>query len=160
MKLYELDQRIEELARQMIDADTGEVHEDVLDKINELNLERDKKIENIGCLIKQYRAEASAIIDESKNLKYRADVKIATADRLMRWLGQILDGQKFETPKVAIGFRKSESVEVDNILDVPEEYIVCKVERKPDKKAIKALLKDGERIPGVHLETKLNTQIK
>ena len=73
-------------------------------------------------------------------------------DNLNKW--------KFETPKVKLSYRKSDSVEVSDINLLPKEYVKEKVELSADKTALKKALKDGKEIKGVEIVTKLNMQVK
>ena len=55
MTIYEIDQSIMEC----VDLETGEIID--IDKLNELELEREKKLENVACWIKDLKAEAEAL---------------------------------------------------------------------------------------------------
>ena len=55
MKLYEIENAILEC----IDTETGEVID--IERLNELQMERETKIENVACWIKDLKAEAEAI---------------------------------------------------------------------------------------------------
>lgn len=70
-----------------------------------------------------------------------------------------MPGEKFEAPRVAISWRKSEAVK---ILD--ESMIAPCFWKTPapqlDKMSIKATIKSGQAVPGATLEEKQNIQIK
>ena len=68
-------------------------------------------------------------------------------------------GKKWQNSEVAISWRKSESVEVSNVKELPEEYLKYK-DPEPDKVKLKADLKAGAEIDGARLVTKENIQIK
>jgi hypothetical protein len=67
---------------------------------------------------------------------------------------------KIETPLIKISFRKSESVEVENVNQLPNEYKVIKVTESADKLKIKDAIKAGETIEGCLIKTNSNLQIK
>ena len=67
---------------------------------------------------------------------------------------------KLELPHSKISYRKSDSVEVTDIDKLPEEYIKTKIEKNPDKVAIKNAIKDGKEINGAKIVTNYNIQIK
>jgi hypothetical protein len=67
---------------------------------------------------------------------------------------------KIETPLIKLSFRKSESVEVDDINSLPAMYKTIKLTETPDKKLIKDSLKLGKEIPGCKLVENNNLQIK
>ena len=159
MKLYEILAEIEKISDEMIDPETGEVREEALEALEELEMERDTKIENILCLSKSLRADVTALKDEAKVLIGRAEAKMKKAESLEQWAAQVLQGESFETPRVAIKWRRSEKI---NILDpdaIPKEYINYRTEEKPDKKALKEAMKAGAVIPGAELESRLNMKV-
>lgn len=67
--------------------------------------------------------------------------------------------EKINGMYASISFRASESVDIDNIDLIPEEYLTKKVEIKPDKTAIKKAIQSGIEINGAHIEKKQNLQI-
>ena len=158
MKLYEIDNAILEC----IDFETGEIID--VDKLNELQMERDAKLENVACWIKDLKAEAEAIKTEKQALAERQKVAENKVESLKRWLAYALQGEKFKTPKCAISFRKSEAVEVtdeglNNLMKEHDELLTYKAP-EPNKTAIKQALKDGLNVEGVQLVQNTSTIIK
>lgn len=68
--------------------------------------------------------------------------------------------EKIDGMYANISFRASESVEIDNIDLIPEEYLTKKIEIKPDKTAIKKAIQGGIEISGAHIEQHSNIIIK
>ena len=62
MTLYEIDSAIMDC----VDEETGEIID--LEKLEALNIERDKKVEGIALAVKNYAAEAKAIKEEEEKL--------------------------------------------------------------------------------------------
>ena len=158
MTIYEIDKEI----LNCIDLETGEIID--IDKLNELELERDAKIENVACWIKELKAEAEAIKAEKLILAERQRVAENKAESLKKWLAYALDGQKFKTSKCSISYRKSESVEVteeglNNLIKEHDELLTYKAP-EPNKTAIKQALKDGISVQGVQLVQNTSTIIK
>ena len=158
MTIYEIDKEI----LNCIDLETGEIID--IDKLNELQLEKDAKIENVACWIKELKAEAEAIKAEKLVLAERQKVAENKAESLKKWLAYALDGQKFKTSKCSISYRKSESVEVteeglNNLMKEHDELLTYKAP-EPNKKAIKDALKDGLSVEGVRLESNTSVIIK
>ena len=124
-------------------------------------MERDKKIENLGCWYKNLLADAEALKAQKNAFAEREKAKKAAAESLKGFLGRYLNGKKFETAKVAMSFRKSEAVEFDSkcIGDVPEEFLKFK-DPELDKVAVKKAIKAGENVPGCELVARQNLQIK
>lgn len=160
MTLWQIDERINKILENdfYIDEETGEVF--LPENLDELDVERTEKIENIALYIKNLKSEAEAIKSEVDNLKSRADVKKKKAERLTDYLDKILGGEKLETSKVALSYRKSTSVKIENEEIIPDEFMTIKTEKKPNKTAIAKLLKNGETVVGCELVEKQNLQIK
>ena len=158
MTIYEIDQAIMEC----VDLETGEIID--IDKLNELELERESKIEGVACWIKDLKAEAEALKNEKQALAERQRVAENKAESLKKWLAYALQGEKFKTTKCAISFRKSEAVEVtdeglNNLMKEHDELLTYK-EPEPNKTAIKQAIKEGLNVSGVQLVQNTSTIIK
>ena len=159
MTIYEIDNEI----MNCIDMETGEVID--TEKLNELQMERDAKIENVALWIKELKAEAEAIKNEKQALADRQRVAENKAESLKNWLAYALNGDKFKTAKCSISYRNSESVEVteeglEALMRDHEDLLTYK-EPEPNKKAIKDAIKnDGLTVAGVQLVQKTSTIIK
>lgn len=159
MNLYEIDNAINDL----IDDDTGEIVD--LLAFNELNIERDKKIENIALYIKNLTSEINALKEEESNIKERISKKKNKVENLNKYLSgyiQAVGLNKFETSKVVIGFRKSSKVEIDNeeeFVNKYKQFANEKVTYSIDKKSLKEYLKDNELLGARIIENK-NINIK
>ena len=152
--LYEIDQEI----MQCLDMETGEIIDP--ERLNALQMERTSKIENVALWIKNLQADALAFKAEKDAFAEREKKALAKLDGLKKWLVMACDGQKFDTWRCAISFRKSERVEVLDESKIPQDYLTCKTTVAPDKAAIKEALKDGEIIEGCSLVTVMNPTIK
>ena len=159
MTIYEIDNEI----MNCIDMETGEVID--TEKLNELQMERDAKIENVALWIKELKAEAEAIKNEKQALVERQRVAESKAESLKNWLAYALNGEKFKTAKCSISYRNSESVEVteeglEALMREHEDLLTYKTP-EPNKKAIKDAIKnDGLTVAGVQLVQKTSTIIK
>jgi len=158
MKLYEIDQAIENL----IDDETGEILD--LDAFMDLQMAREKKVENIALWYKNMTAEADAIKTEIKNLAEREKAIRGKADSLKQRLAAILQGEKFETAKVSVSYRKSAAVEVsDNFIEWAKanaDHLLKYKEPEPDKTAIKQALSNGDDVTGATIIERVNIQVK
>ena len=163
MKLFDIDENLAACVKldesRVVDTESGEIID--LEAIAALEMERDKKIENLGCWYKNLLAEAEALKAQKNAFAEREKAKKAKAESLKGFLGRYLNGKKFETAKVAMSFRKSEAVEFDAkcIGDVPEEFLKFK-DPELDKVAVKKAIKAGETVPGCELVARQNLQIK
>ena len=155
MTIYEIEQAILET----VDQETGEVID--IDRLNALEMERDKKISNVACWIKDLKAEAEAIKAEKQALDKRQKAAENKAESLKEWLAGILQGEKFKDSRCAISYRKSERVNFsDNFnFDTLPDYMK-KVTVEPKKTEIKEFLKAGGEIDGVRIEENTSMTIK
>ena len=162
MKIYEIDQAIEDLIANSVDPDTGELMIDFRE-LDDLQMERERKIENLGLYIKNVTAEAKAIGEEERSLASRRRALEAAGDRARAYLEFVLHGEKFTTPRLAVSYRTSQSVELDNdFLEWAmqnDQYLRYKLP-EPDKIQIKEDLKNGMEIPHAKFVTNKTMTIK
>lgn len=159
MTLYEINNELERLMAEAVDEETGEINEVALEQIENMQMAWEEKVENIGCYIKNLRADAEAIKQEKMNLGKRQQSMEHKADRLESYLNEMMVGKTFNSPRLAISYRKSASVHCEDIFRVPDEYLRYK-EPELDKKAVKEAIKNGEEVPGCYLEETRSMQIK
>lgn len=162
MRLYEINAALEELLNQ-VDPETGELVCD-MDALEALSIEREEKLEGLALYCKNLTAEAEAIKAEKLALEKRQKAALNRAEKARDFLARMLAGEKFTTPKVAVSWRTSQAVQLDDdflpwAMQYGDQYLSYK-DPDPDKKAIAAALKAGEAVPGAELVTNLNMQIK
>lgn len=142
MTLYEIEYAI----TQLIDPETGEICD--YEVFESLNMERESKIENMALWVKNLRAEEKAIADEIATLKKRKESSGKKADKLESYIAEILGGDKWSSPKVAITFRNTKSVQVqDGFVDwaiTNADHLLTYKAPEPSKTAIKEYLADHE----------------
>lgn len=165
MTLYEINSQIDLiLSDAEIDEETGEVLFDTT-LLESLQIAHDVKIENIACYIKNLTAEVEALKNEEKNLKNRRQSKEKLTERLMYMLDNGLQGQKFETARCKISYRKSTSTVVDEgvfLEKYKDNKDLCTpiTTYKYDKAVLKKKVQAGEIIDGVTLSENNNISIK
>lgn len=115
--LYEIDRAILDC----IDAETGEIID--ANALAALSMERDEKIENVALWYKnlvsdaaQYKAEKDAFAAKEKAAKNKAE-------SLKRFLDNALAGSSYKSPRVAVTFRKSEQIVVEDVYAVDERFL-------------------------------------
>lgn len=153
MNLYEIENEI----LNCVDMETGEIVD--IKKLESLQMERDQKIENIGCWIKNLLADARALKEEKDNLATRQKSAENKAASLKSYLLKYLDGEKYKSAKVSISYRTGTSVDIAEGAVVPDKFLKYS-EPTPDKTGLKAALKAGEILPGITLVASQNIQIK
>ena len=141
---------------ELVDDETGEIVD--IELFEQLQLTKEEKLENMALWYKnllsdaaQYKIEKDLFAEREKKAKNKAE-------KLKAYLDQYLNGDKFNTTKVKISYRKSEKIVIDDIDLIQEEYI--KIIREADKTAIKEAITGGHEITGAHLEQSNNIQIK
>lgn len=158
MNLFEINAAIETAFMNCVDPETGEVIGDTAE-LDALQIARDEKIENLALFIKNLKAEAAAIREEEKRLADRRRAAENRSEWLKDYLTKNLGGERFSSPRVAVSFRRSESVKIDDLWKIPDQYMRYK-DPEPDKTMIKKALKEGETIEGVELVETQNIQIR
>ena len=151
--LYEINQEI----LSCVDLETGEILD--TDKFDELQIERNEKLENVALWYKNLQSEAMAYKIEKDVFAEKQKRAENKAENLKKYLNDALHGTKFKTIKVNISYRSSSSVNVLDMDKLPEEYKKTKTEVSADKTAIAKVLKDGKTVDGAELVNSNNIQI-
>lgn len=159
--IYEINQAILDC----IDPETGEILD--MEALEQLQMDRVQKAENVVCWRKNLMALIGDIKEEEDALKKRREVLQRKVDGLDDYLSTHFSGEKIETARAVINWRKSTGVEITNkqeaidyLMNIAHEEVLKYKEPDIDKKAAKALLEAGEVIPGITLTDRMNLQIK
>ena len=163
MTIYDIDREIQALLDSGIDEETGELLIDT-DALEALQMEKDQKIENLALAIKNLTADALAIKAEEQALAQRRKQTEAKAERARQYLEFVLQGEKFQTPRVAVTYRKSTKLQLDDgfILwaQIHEPDFLRYKDPEPDKTAITRAIKSGAEIQGAALVESQTMTIK
>lgn len=156
MTLWQIDEQIAKAIELGFDPETGEILDE--SALEQLQMDRDEKIENICLYIKDLVAESKALADEAKALTERKERSAKKAESLKNYLQAMLDGQKWKSSKAIVSYRKTQSVVVDDMDALKPEFL--RIKKEPDKTAIKEVLKAGAEVAGAHLEDRQSMSIK
>ena len=156
MTLFQINEQIQKAIELGFDPETGEILD--ASALEQLQMDRDEKIENICLYIKDLVAESKALADEAKALSERKEQSAKKAESLKKYLQTMLDGQKWKSSKAAVSYRKTQSVVVDDLEALKPEFL--RIKKEADKTAIKDVLKAGAAVAGAHLEDKQSMSIK
>jgi hypothetical protein len=160
MNLYEIDKNLQAAFEACVDPETGEIiDEDKLEEFNQLQMDRDTKIENICLFIKNLKSDATALKAEKDAFASRQKAAEKKAERLTEYLSGYLAGEKFKSEKAVVSYRKSESVSVTDITKIPLEYMTM-ADPTPNKTAIKSAIKAGDEVPGAEIVVNQNISIR
>jgi len=161
--LYILSQQYREVAQQLADLDLDA--QTVADTLESMGGELEEKSQAVGYMVRALEADAEAIKQWSKDAAERAKSVQARADRLREYLSANMLAcglTKVSGPGISLSFRKSTSVAIDEPGLIPAEYMrqAPPPPPVPDKTAIAECLTSGLDVPGAHLETRQNLQIR
>jgi len=164
MTIYEIDQKLEYLLQGKVNELTGEVEVD-FNEIDELVMERDKKIENLLLYAKNLDALAKGIKEEKDVLTARLESVNKKYENIMRYAQELLRGAKFTTPRVQVSYRNSESVVLDDtFVEYAKKYYPTLLKEKhefqPDKAEIKKYINAGHDVPYARIQKKVSMSIK
>ena len=161
MTLYEIDKAITDLA----DPETGEITD--FEALDNLQMARDQKIENIACYYKNLVSDAEAIKAEKEALAERQKVAENKAARLKEYLSYALHGEKFshaemrgDVPKdhfrkCGQPFRRHQWAELNG-------HKECIRYKAPEisKSELGKVLKAGQEVPGAVLVEGISVGVK
>jgi hypothetical protein len=164
MKLYEY----EEAMDAALDAETGEVNEEL---INGLWEDRDTRLDQAARWTKDTEANIAALKAEIKRLSDRCKVLERAAGGMRAYIARILNGSKFWCTAASISFRRSKAVEIPDeaalvrwALNNGQDQILRIKEPEINKTEVKRLLESDSPIkpPAVmaHIEDRQNLIIK
>lgn len=156
MKLEDLATQLDDLIEMVLET---EEQENLLFQIESLYDDLKTKIDGYAYIHERYQLEIEAtkakiawIENRYKGtLKRLEDGKKRIEDRLvvLNKLGFL--GDKVKGHNYSLKFRDYPKVIVDNMDNLPEQFIREKIERKPDLNAIKKQLKAGGEVTGAEL---------
>lgn len=132
----------------------------LIDTLDSVDGELEDKLANCGSYIKQLTAEAGALDDEIKSLRYRSEAKKREIERMKQYIMSCMDAvgcTKVDEPLAKLSIRNNpESVAISD----EREFIRWAMENRSDllkydpeikKSAIKAEIKSGKELPGCAL---------
>ena len=162
LKLYEIDQAILEC----IDQESGEILD--IEKLDALQMERERKLEGVALWIKDLKAETAAVKEEADKLTARKKSLENKVEGLKNWLLYALNGEKLKTPRCNVYQTHNQKVVIDDekaLIDMlmtspfGEKFLRMK-DPEIDKNALKDSMKQGYEYEFAHLEETESVVIK
>lgn len=157
--LYKIEQDYIELIKQVEEMD-GEITEEINEQleINESQLQNKsiaylsviKEKESFTMLIDEEIKRLQALKKKNDNLIKNLKNKLLNAVNLFG---------TFEIGFTKFGTRKSESVIIEDVNELPNEFKVKKLSIQADKMAIKKALKNGQKVKGCSIQVNNNLKI-
>lgn len=159
-KLYEINSDLEGLltAMGLEMEENGEVSDETVARLNQLQIEKDAKIEGLVLWVKNLKAR----VEEAKAEKARIAKIQAAGERELEWVKSIirteLAGKPFKTLNASVSYRTThDNVDIEDPSAIPARFIKP---GDPDKTAIKEALLAGETVNGASLADHTSMIIK
>lgn len=161
--LYVIASEYRDAAMKLADLDLDA--ETIADTLESLSGELETKAQSVGFMVRSIEADAAAMKEWAKTSAERAKAAEARADALRDYLRRCMEAtgiEKIEGPGIALSFRKSSAVVINEPGLIPAEFMrqAEPPPPAPDKAAISAAIKAGQEVPGAHIEARLSLQVK
>ena len=164
--LYEISNELREVYNKLengegIDLETGELSPELVNALAISRANLQAKGVDIGYVIKSFDDEIELYDREIKRLTERKQALKNAQERVKNNLKSAMEEfgiVEIKGKTLKISFRKSESVEVENVDLLDDKFKRVKVEA--DKTAIKQAIKSGEEVRGARLVKNNNLQIR
>lgn len=140
-----LSEIVDSIVSIVADAEDGELTPEMCAQIDALNLSLEQKVEAYHLAYKRLNAEADACKTVAGDFSAKAERKREHADKLRERLRaemERLGTPRIKTATVTAYTQESESVECDDVANLPPEYVVQSP--RPDKKRMADELKAGK----------------
>ena len=171
MKLYEVNQQIEDLLNQLEpDPETGEIpsnEDEIIAQINTLALKRDDILQYLAKLALNTKATVQSMKDEEKRLHSRRQRMEQKQERLIAILDRECGGQKTDLGIATLCYRKTSHVEITDkgaalfwLKEMGHEDCYRIPEPEISKLYVGRLLDAGEKIDGVERVTGTSCYLK
>ena len=168
-KLYELNEQFERYQEKLMQQqrETGELPDDALEKLEQMQLDVKEKMQNCWYAIKNLEQEVSELegrkkpfADEAKRYDAMIKSKQNDIEGIKFMVGHVLGGKNISFEEGGFSWRKNGStkVEVKDLAQVPMEY--CQYVKKPDLKEIRSEIEAGLEVPGALLIKRDTLQVK
>lgn len=148
MTIFQISKEIEDLL-DTVD-ENGEISEESISKVMELQQAKDEKLENTACWIVNLKAEAKALREQEIILAERRQALERKIERVSRFLQDALGGEKLANEsRVCVSYRKTKVADYDDDFidwcmdNMKTEFLSFK-DPTVDRVALKNYLKEHE----------------
>lgn len=159
MNLFELNDIYRQLSqRDDLDPTT------LIDSLKAIKDDREVKLENLATWADQLKSEIEFLEEKQKLFRDELTYRRNKLKWIKRYMTDVMDDagiKKIQTDNHLLSTRNFKaSTVVDDVDKLPSELVTEEVTIKPDKKGIYDRLKEGDEVPGAHLEPNRNVVIK
>lgn len=152
MNLYEIPAAFRTALNSLeVDEETGEIMNPEV--INSFEMDAKEKIESAALFCREMDLEAKCVKEEASRLAERAksiENRVSKIKDLILEALQPFDG-KIKTGRITVYERRTQSVLIDQGVNLPEAFMTVKTTITPNKTALKQALLGGAEIEGVRL---------
>jgi len=142
------------------EANDGVIDDSIVEELEQLELDREIKIDNTCLYIKNLESEIGSISVEEKKLKARRLSAEKILKNVKSWLKFNLNGETRTTGAYKLSYRKSVSTKVIDADKIPQKFLKVKTTFTPSLNDIKKAIQSGEDVDGVELIENVNLNIK
>ncbi|QHJ84384.1 MAG: hypothetical protein [Bacteriophage sp.] len=158
MKLFEINDAIKKVAdKDDIDPET------LKDTLDSLKLTRDAKLDGLAGLIERDTADIDFLANKIKQLTEQKKQRQNQKENLLRYMTEVIDNAGIKELHTKHYILKPRNYRQKTIISderkLPKDYIVTKEVSSIDKRKLYQDMKDGQEIPGAHLEPNRKTTI-
>ena len=164
LALYQIADEYLQAVERLSDMDLDE--QTISDTLEGLQGDMETKVINVSKFIKNIEASADAMKHAEAQIKSRREAVEKRIDRMKHYLKFHMERtgiSKIDSPWFKVAIRTNPpSVVIDAAPAIPCEFYVYPEAPQPypDKKAIAKAIKDGQDVPGAHLEQSTRVDIK
>lgn len=161
MNLFQIDNEIEACVKlesgDFVNTMTGEIIDTAA--LDALKVERDTKIRNIACWIKNLESDEKQLSEQETIFKNRKNAVKRKRESLESYLASFLQGKAWKNKEVEVKWKRSETVEVTDAKKLSSYYFRFK-DPEVNKVLLKADLKAGVKLDGCKLVEHNNMSVK
>jgi hypothetical protein len=158
--LYKITEEAVIIASQL---EEGETTPELENALVILQSELQEKAINYAYVVKSFEDDVTAINEEIKRLTAIKTAKVNAMERMKQAVTNAMlinRIEKVSSPTLNLSLRRSESIEVDSLDQLPEYFKTVKTTVTADKTRIKKAIKDGQAMEGARIVENFNLQIK
>jgi hypothetical protein len=158
--LYKITEEAVIIASQL---ENGEATPELENALVILQSELQEKAINYAYVVKSFEDDVLAINEEIKRLTAIKTAKVNAMDRMKESVKNAMlinRVEKVSSPTLNLSLRRSESIEVDSLDQLPEYFKTVKTSVSADKIRIKKAIQDGQNVEGARIIENFNLQIK
>lgn len=164
MKLFEIANEYQNILEETFDAETGEINQNALSKLDEITVDIKEKGIAVASFIKNIDAEREAISNAKKSMADRESKLNRRVDYLTSYLQANMERcgiNEMSCAYFTVKLKKCPaSVFVIDEKDIPDEYKKKKEEISLDKVKLKEHIQAGVVVPGASLKQNLRLEIR